>query len=756
MSKPVHGNVVSIYLEPNKPLRAAVAVMDTVIIDTQILDLEGDPVNLTECTVIVTATDRNGTILYTVSVTNAEQGRFRVIVQPRVHGQLKLTAKVSIDGAADQYTWFIGSLSVAVDEDGDPAEAIRSLTDDILDAYQRAKEVADDTKGYSADAKRYSDLALSYSINSQSTANESALQAQIAKENAEASHTSELNAGQSAKEALASATNASDSANAAETSAATATQKAQEASASAESASASATSASASASQAADSASSASTSASQAKTSETNAETSEANSSAYASSALSSANTAKAMATDAQTFAGQASDSADSASASATSASSSADTATVGASTATAQAAIATDKATASANSASQASASATAAKASETNASAILNDVLVSQETVNGYLSDALKAVTDSASNAESAATSATNASNSATEASNSAQSALASKNSASSSAESAQESANRAQELADSLIIENLDQRYLAIAGNASSATKLSTARKINGVAFDGTQDITVKDDTKLPLSGGTMTGNIRTNRNELAIMQNTNVSISDTSRTSAYYELPFSVQDKDGKRGAAFVVAWVGDGSRWCYVDMRDRTDSKYISAGFREDADGRASFFCDGSEALLPVGAVFPFAGNYAPAGCLLCNGAAVSRTTYKHLFNAIGTTYGAGDGSTTFNLPNLTDRFIQGSGTAGTVKNAGLPNINGHAEDLRSGGRSAGQNYTSGCVTQTFTSTSYAVAFSNYLGCFYGFNIDASKSNSIYGASATVQLPALTMRYYIKY
>ena len=741
MSKPVHGNVVSIYLEPNKPLRAAVAVMDTVIIDTQILDLEGDPVNLTECTVIVTATDRNGTILYTVSVTNAEQGRFRVIVQPRVHGQLKLTAKVSIDGAADQYTWFIGSLSVAVDEDGDPAEAIRSLTDDILDAYQRAKEVADDTKGYSADAKRYSDLALSYSINSQSTANESALQAQIAKENAEASHTSELNAGQSAKEALASATNASDSANAAETSAATATQKAQEASASAESASASATSASASASQAADSASSASTSAFQAKTSETNAETSEANSSAYASSALSSANTAKAMATDAQTFAGQASDSADSASASATSASSSADTATVGASTATAQAAIATDKATASANSASQASASATAAKASETNASAILNDVLVSQETVNGYLSDALKAVTDSASNAESAATSATNASNSATEASNSAQSALASKNSASSSAESAQESANRAQELADSLIIENLDQRYLAIAGNASSATKLSTARKINGVAFDGTQDITVKDDTKLPLSGGTMTGTIIFNKTGQVMKSPGDNGVLRFDGGSDYNKgafLSLHGMDYNSKNAGAFQLS--------CR------------SSSFSRDLIGRPDGTLEwgGVDVLNPVGTVIAFAANSAPSGYLLCNGAAVSRATYKHLFNAIGTTYGAGDGSTTFNLPNLTDRFIQGSDTAGTVKNAGLPNINGYAKDLRSGGWSTGQNYTSGCVTQTFSSTSYAVAFSNYLGCLYGFNIDASKSNSIYGASDTVQPPALTMRYYIKY
>src|SRR6056300_842326 len=52
---------------------------------------------------------------------------------------------------------------------------------------------------------------------------------------------------------------------------------------------------------------------------------------------------------------------------------------------------------------------------------------------------------------------------------------------------------------------------------------------------------------------------------------------------------------------------------------------------------------------------------------APSGWLLCNGAAVSRTTYSNLFSVIGTSYGAGDGSTTFNLPNLMDRFPVGAG-----------------------------------------------------------------------------------------
>ena len=55
----------------------------------------------------------------------------------------------------------------------------------------------------------------------------------------------------------------------------------------------------------------------------------------------------------------------------------------------------------------------------------------------------------------------------------------------------------------------------------------------------------------------------------------------------------------------------------------------------------------------------TGIVSRFAGSVIPSGWLLCNGAPVSRTTYSALFAVIGTTYGAGDGSTTFNLPNIT-------------------------------------------------------------------------------------------------
>lgn len=73
-------------------------------------------------------------------------------------------------------------------------------------------------------------------------------------------------------------------------------------------------------------------------------------------------------------------------------------------------------------------------------------------------------------------------------------------------------------------------------------------------------------------------------------------------------------------------------------------------------------GAASF-----ASVPPVGSVIMFGGSTAPNGYLLCNGQAVSRTTYATLFAIIGTAYGAGDGSTTFNVPDMRSRFASGIG-----------------------------------------------------------------------------------------
>lgn len=71
-------------------------------------------------------------------------------------------------------------------------------------------------------------------------------------------------------------------------------------------------------------------------------------------------------------------------------------------------------------------------------------------------------------------------------------------------------------------------------------------------------------------------------------------------------------------------------------------------------------------------IVPIGVILPYGGSSAPTGFLLCDGSAVSRTTYSALFGIISTTFGAGDGSTTFNLPDMRSRVPVGAGTAPTT------------------------------------------------------------------------------------
>ena len=65
---------------------------------------------------------------------------------------------------------------------------------------------------------------------------------------------------------------------------------------------------------------------------------------------------------------------------------------------------------------------------------------------------------------------------------------------------------------------------------------------------------------------------------------------------------------------------------------------------------------------------PIGSILPYGGTTAPNGWFLCQGQALSRTEYSDLFKAIGTSFGAGDSSTTFNIPDLRGEFLRGAGT----------------------------------------------------------------------------------------
>lgn len=147
--------------------------------------------------------------------------------------------------------------------------------------------------------------------------------------------------------------------------------------------------------------------------------------------------------------------------------------------------------------------------------------------------------------------------------------------------------------------------------------------------------------------------------------------------------------------------------------------------------------------------VPTGTIIWYGGGGAPSGYLVCNGQAVSRTTYAALYGVIGTRFGSGNGSSTFNVPNLVNRFIEGatSGIGGTL-DAGLPNITGRTCRVFGGNWSTYPSSGAFRASRTLDRC-YKIANDNQNG-WVNLNFNASNSNGIYGRSSTVQPPAIKL------
>lgn len=137
-----------------------------------------------------------------------------------------------------------------------------------------------------------------------------------------------------------------------------------------------------------------------------------------------------------------------------------------------------------------------------------------------------------------------------------------------------------------------------------------------------------------------------------------------------------------------------------------------------------------------------GFMIPYGGRTVPPGYLLCNGANVSRTEYADLFASIGTYWGAGDGSTTFSLPNMNGRFIEGTtniSNVGKYVDAGLPNITGKAPNM------AWKSYVTQTAEGAFFVTQDGIGSNtNDATNKLCLNLDASRVSSILGKALTVQ------------
>jgi microcystin-dependent protein len=191
----------------------------------------------------------------------------------------------------------------------------------------------------------------------------------------------------------------------------------------------------------------------------------------------------------------------------------------------------------------------------------------------------------------------------------------------------------------------------------------------------------------------------------------------------------------------------------------TDPKDPTDSAYWT---------KVPTLADFDEIGFKTGDIKIHTTSTVPNGWLLCNGAGVSRTTFSNLFAKIGTTFGRGDDSTTFNIPDLRDRYIIGANTnaLGTKVEEQLPNING---DYRLGGVGSTSNvnvslgwgmistaYPSGALSAKVGSCN---AVSNVPSASYnqayGLDFNANSSNSIYTDSGKVYPASIALNFIIR-
>ena len=231
-----------------------------------------------------------------------------------------------------------------------------------------------------------------------------------------------------------------------------------------------------------------------------------------------------------------------------------------------------------------------------------------------------------------------------------------------------------------------------------------------------------------------------------------------------TSNYHETETEPKSPDGWN------VWYKPSENIAYLknigDSSSKWTPQYMQTGLAEIVRGdngkiisfapklpfRAADWNDLNESKPRIGQPQLSLDNVLPSNCVWLEGATVSRTTYSKLFAIYGTTYGKGDDSTTFVLPNFLNRAVWGSNNFGYIT-AGLPNITG---TFRPAVEKANATNATGAFSYTSNKNQNSVTSGWGNKEVANFSFNASRSSSIYGKSSTVQPPAIKVRVYARY
>lgn len=264
---------------------------------------------------------------------------------------------------------------------------------------------------------------------------------------------------------------------------------------------------------------------------------------------------------------------------------------------------------------------------------------------------------------------------------------------------------------------------QQAVTTANSALSLAKQANATATQAVGTANSALTTAQNAEAIARQAVTDSGDIREEIN--ADMETINNQVA-AATTQAHNAQSAAAQAQGSSNLAERWATWM-DGT----VDGSEYS-SKYYAAKAKANAERTGG----------PTGMVAFFALRSVPDGWLICNGAAVSRTTYADLFAVIGTDYGAGDGSTTFRLPNAHRRFLEATTSTsevGDMINESLPEISGTMEPVSNTANTI-QATASGAF-QNMASGRWGAAPKDFAAsAVFGFAFYASRSDSTYNGN----------------
>ena len=222
--------------------------------------------------------------------------------------------------------------------------------------------------------------------------------------------------------------------------------------------------------------------------------------------------------------------------------------------------------------------------------------------------------------------------------------------------------------------------DTDYVITSTSASSGTRATLATLWNWIVtkirsvfgFDSSNVLAVEH-------GGTGVTTAAAERNRLGL-GNTTGAVPVANGGTGAKNINAARDNLDAAKASVTATYSTLSGSNEVTGSLSDSVHTKFtlsqllewlVEQGVGGDKDG------------MVAGIIYPYTGSAIPNGFLLCDGSAVSRTTYSKLFEAIGTMYGSGDGTSTFNLPNLKQRVLLGSGDGMNVGTSGGSNTHSH-------------------------------------------------------------------------